>query len=109
MPATQTPATAPANVPSTAQAQQLSLTLSYEVTSVPLPDGGLKLMRGKLQIKGGTKQAARVLACSQQTIVRMIAEGTIPARKLRGNKRNSKFIVDMTAVYELAKVAMKAQ
>lgn len=86
-----------------ARPEQLPLFASYDVTVIPTADGGAMIKRGRLQIKGGTRQAAKVLGCSPDTVRRMVEDGTIPARKMRPNRPNSKLVVDMLVVYDIAK------
>ena len=76
---------------------------SFDMTIIPTQDGAV-VKRGKLQIKGGTRQAAKILGCSPDTVIRLIEDGTLSARKMRPGRRNSKFIVDMVQVYDLAKL-----
>lgn len=83
-------------------AGQLAFSFACDLQVIPQADGSVKVRRGALKIQGGTRQAAKVLGCSQPTIRRMIDEGLIRARKIRPGRRNSKLIVEMQDVYALS-------
>ena len=80
------------------------LSFAFDISVSPRPDGSIVVRRGALKIQGGTAQAAKVLGCSQPTVRRMIDEGLIRARKMRPGRRNSKLVVEMSDVYQLAKM-----
>ena len=87
----------------------MSFSLTYGVQVIRHGDGSATIRPTRIQMEGGTRTAARVLRCSPMTVRRMIVEGEIPARKLRPNRRNSKFVVCMTSVYEMVEAALKAE
>lgn len=82
--------------------EQLQLHFGQSVAVIPQPGGGVlvRAVERKIVAEAGIREAAKVLRLPRRTVQSWIVQGKIPAVKL-GEAKNSKYRVNMVAVYRL--------